>query len=34
MDDMAVISKCIKNVVKFKSELRQHWDIKDMGEMH
>jgi len=32
-DDMAVTSKHTSDVVKFKSELRKHFEITDMGEM-
>jgi len=32
-DDMAVTSRRISDVAKFKSELRKHFDITDLGEM-
>ena len=32
-DDMAVTSKRTANVERFKSELRQYWEISDKGEL-
>jgi len=33
-DDMAITSKRTEDVARFKSELRQHWEITDVGEMN
>jgi hypothetical protein len=33
MDDMPVTSKQISDVIRFKSELQEHSDITDLGEM-
>ena len=32
-DDMGITSKCTEDIVKFKSELKRHWDITDMGQI-
>ena len=33
-DDMALMSKWASDIVKLKSEISQHWQITDGGEMH
>jgi hypothetical protein len=33
-DDMALMSKRASDIVKLKSEISQHWQITDGGEMH
>ena len=33
-NDMALMSKWAVDIVKLKSEIRQHWEITDGGEMH
>jgi hypothetical protein len=30
-DDMAVTSKRMEDVIKFKSEIKRYWDITDNG---
>jgi hypothetical protein len=32
-DDMALTSKQESDITKLKSEIRQHWEIMDGGEM-
>jgi hypothetical protein len=33
-DDMAITSKHTEDVARFKSELRRHWEITDIGKMN
>ena len=33
-DDMALTSKRAADITKLKSEIHQHWEITDGGEMH
>ena len=33
-NDMALMSKRAVDIAKLKSEIRQHWEITDGGEMH
>lgn len=34
VDDMGVAAKCITIINKFKDDLRKHFDITDLGELH
>ena len=33
-DNMAITSKHTEDITRFKSDLRQHWEITDVGEMN
>jgi len=33
-NDMIITSKRPEDITKFKSQLKQHWDISDLGEIH
>jgi hypothetical protein len=33
VDDMAVTSKCLQDIERFKAELRERFNISDLGEL-
>jgi hypothetical protein len=33
VDDMAVTSKCLRDIKRFKAELRERFNISDLGEL-
>jgi hypothetical protein len=33
VDDMAMTSKCLQDIERFKAELHKRFDISDLGEL-